>query len=350
MLINREFWDNEPPWLNVGGVHSDITISSRIRLARNLQGYPFPQKASEEKLNEVLVQIQEIVENTAHFTEFQFCKMQQLSKNECQLLMERRLISPEFAKRSRNRAVLFDKLGRSSIMVNEEDHFRLQLLDSGIKLEFLWGLIHDLEQKFEEKLGFSFSKDFGYLTSCPTNTGTGLRISVLMHLPALELEGKLDSIFYASDVFELEVRGFYGEKSDVVGSIYQISNKLTLGWTELKLLEDILKIALQIVDKEQEARKKIFETRNIEIEDKVFRTLGIIERARMLSSYELIEHYSNLIVGIDSGLIIDIEKQELQNILLWAQPAHLQLQYGEDLSEIERDVIRADMVRTRLRL
>ncbi len=172
----------------------------------------------------------------------------------------------------------------------------------------------------------------------------------MMHLPALEMEGKLKSLFQTSENFELTVRGFYGEKSDVVGSIYQISNKLTLGWKEHELLEDLLKIALQIVDKEQEARQNLFENKSIEIEDKVFRSLGIIERARLLSSVEFIEHYSNFILGIKRGLVTDMEKQELQNLLLWVQPAHLQLLYGKNMSAIERDAIRADMVRMRLGL
>lgn len=347
MFDDQITWEQKPAWLNNLGVHSEIALASRIRLARNVKGVPFPQNAPESKLDEIVIQVQDIFEEMDQFT---FWPIHRFSNQQRLLLQEKRLISPEFAKQSDHAALAFDSTGLTSIAVNEEDHIRLQVLDGGFNLEFLWGHINDVDQIFDRSLEYSFSDQLGYLTSSPTNTGTGLRISLLLHLPALELEGRLESIFEESNFFELNVCGFYGQGNDLFGSIYQISNRLTLGLTEFSLLDDFLKIGSEIVDKEQEARQRLLENRGIEVEDKVFRSLGILKHAKLLNTFEFIEHYSNLLLGINIGLIAEIDKQELHDLLLWTQPAHLQWRYGKELNSTEQDAVRAEVVKARLRI
>ncbi len=349
MFRLQQIWEQPVPWLS-DGPHSDVVLASRIRLARNLENLPFPHHAPNENLDEVIAKVCDAVRISSVVPEENFIEDGELSSADRQLLLERRLISPEFAQRARRAAVVFDETGRTSIMVNEEDHLRLQILDAGLNLEFLYEQIQEVDRALGQILEFAFSQEFGYLTSCPTNTGTGLRVSVLMHLPALDATEGLKAALGQSSPSGLTIRGFYGEGSDVVGNIYQISNKLTLGWTELRLLEDLLKIAREIVDKEEKARLKLLEERSVEIEDRVFRSLGILERARILSSREFIEHYSNIMLGIHIGLITEIDPADLKELLLYVQPAHLQWQWGKEMPAADRDVYRAEFVRTRLGL
>ena len=345
MFDDQIIWDKKPAWLSNLGDQSEIALASRIRLARNLKGLPFPKNASQNKLDEVIIQVRDIIGEMENFT---FWPVHRFNDQQRLLLQEKRLISPEFAKKSDFAAVGLDASGLTSIIVNEEDHVRLQAIDSGLNINFLWEQVNSIDQVFDQTLGFSFSEELGYLTSSPTNTGTGLRISLLLHLPALEFEGSLESVFKRSYSFDLGVRGFFGDGIDVVGSIYQISNRLTLGLTEFSLLDDFLKIGSGIVDKEHKARQKLLENHGIEVEDKVFRSLGILKHAKLLSAFEFIEHYSNILLGINIGLITEIDKQELHDLLLWTQPAHLKLRFGKEFNTIEADVVRAEMVKTRL--
>ena len=344
-----QIWEQPVCWLQ-DGPHSDVVIASRIRLARNLENIPFPNHAEPESLEKVVSRVREAVAHAGVFPEDQIFLSENLTPFDRQVLLERRLISPEFAQNNRETAVAVDDTARFSVMVNEEDHLRLQILDAGLDLELLWEKLRDLESALNRELNFAFSEEFGYLTACPTNTGTGMRVSVLMHLPALDATEGLKNALSQVSPSGLSVRGFYGEGSDVVGNIYQISNKLTLGWTELRLLEDLLKIAREIVDKEEKARQQLLEDHSIEIEDRIYRSLGILERARILSSREFIEHYSNLMLGIHIGLITEIDPADLRELLLWVQPAHLQAQWGKEMPAAERDVYRAEFVRQRLGL
>jgi protein arginine kinase len=345
-----EIWDILPVWLKGESTYSDVIISSRIRLARNLDNFPFPTNATDKKLSDIVNEIQNIVEANEFFSTMQFWRLSELSQPERQMLVERRLISPELSQKPDFGAAMFDSQNSISLMINEQDHFRLQIIDSGIELEYLWEKIHKIEQLFDEALHFSFSEDLGFLTSCPTNTGTGLRVSIVFNLPVLAFEGNLETVYDNPNLLKLTIKNYFGEENDIIGSIYQISNQLTLGWTEHKLLDAFLKIALQIVDKEQAARYKLLENRNVQIEDKVFRSLGVIERAKMISSVEFIEHYSNLKLGIELGLINKIEKHDLHELILWVQPAHLQWRFGKELNSLERELIRAEMIRTKLGL
>ena len=337
-------------WIGSDGSHSEVVLSSRVRLARNIQDCPFPNHASKQALSDVLAEARQALYSTSEFFSGNFWELKQLSSSERQLLFERRLISFEFAEERDSRAVAIGNGWKTSIQINEEDHFRIQLLDSGLSLSNLWESTSSLDNELSDKITYAFEEPFGYLTSCPSNVGTGLRLSVMMHLPALALAGELGKALTDLDDLGIAVRGFYGEGSDVVGSIYQISNSLTLGRTEVDLLRGLLKIAQQIVDKEHEARRKLLDSQRIDIEDEVFRSLGILERARKLSSPEFVKHYSNLMLGISTGIISEIEPLALNDLLLWIQPAHLQRHFGEEISEAERDVCRADLVRSRLAL
>ncbi|HDL18027.1 MAG TPA: ATP--guanido phosphotransferase [Bacteroidetes bacterium] len=350
MFEKQKLWDVRPKWLDGFGVYSDIVVAGRIRLARNLKNFGFPHKASQDQLEKILTQVADAVEETRKFTGLSFWWIEEFSELERQLLLERKVISPEFARKTERTALALGEWGRLSVMVNEEDHLRIQLLDTGIQLDVLWDQIQNIERLLAQKLIFSFSDDFGYLTCCPTNTGTGLRGSILLHLPALEHTGQLKSVFNEEKSFDLSIRGYFGEGSEVVGSMYQISNKLTLGLTEFNLLDGLLKIALKIVDKELKVRREFMENRNIGIQDKIFRSLGILERARLISSSEFMQHYSNLLLGIDLGYLPEINRLDLQNLFLWTQPAHLQWREGKELHALERDVMRAEIIKSELRL
>ncbi len=337
-------------WLGSDAAHSDVVLSSRVRLARNLRDYPFPNHASGEILHDVLAEAKQAVRSNSEFSGGNVWELNQLSSAERRLLFERRLISAQFAEEYANGAVVLDDGCRLSIMINEEDHFRIQILGQGLNLLPLWERIGRLDCELGDELNFAFDESFGYLTSCPSNVGTGLRLSVMMHLPALTMMGELSSIVENREELQIAVRGFYGEGSDVVGRIYQISNSLSLGWTGPDLLQGLLKIAQDTVDKEFEARRKLLDTQRIDVEDRVFRSLGTLERARKLSLPEFIGQYSNLMLGISTGIISEIDPLSLHGLLLWVQPAHIQWHFGEEMCETERDVCRADLVRSRLGL
>jgi|Deesub1362B_J571_1020462.scaffolds.fasta_scaffold01930_1 protein arginine kinase len=343
----EHFWEQPVPWIEEGP-ESDVVLASRVRLARNLNGYPFPHHARAEKMDEVVTKLEEAVLSLQVVPGENFVRNRNLSAEDRQLLLERRLISPEFAQSTDHRAVAFDKRGRFSLMVNEEDHIRMQIIDSGLDLELLWDELHDTDVRLRQRLDVAYQFEFGYLTACPTNTGTGMRVSVLVHLPALDATGRIKEVLSQQPPSGIAVRGFYGEGSDVVGNIFQISNRLTLGWTEYRLLEDLLKIAQEIVDKEREARAELLEKRPIDVEDRIFRSLGILERARKISSREFIEHFSNLMLGIHIGIIQDIDEGTLRRLLVWVQPAHLQLHLGKEMPAADRDIYRAEFVRAQL--
>ncbi len=337
-----------PPWLDCNAPDSDVVLSSRVRLARNLENVPFPNHARPEVLEEVLNQVEKVYSGVEFLKEAVFFDMGQLSIAEQHILAERRIISPEFVEKSIPEGLILGESGRFSIMINEEDHLRLQALDSGFQPEKLWEFAELIDRQMSTVVNYAFSDEFGFLTACPTNTGTGLRVSLFVQLPALSITGRLEDILKKKPPSGLVIRGFYGEGSDVIGDIYQISNQFTLGWTEWRILEDLEEIAGEIIAKERLARLEITEKDRVHLENRVFRALGVIERAKIISSLEFIELFASLKLGILTGLLPEINHQALNDLLVQTQPAHIQRMAGKPLSPLERDIFRADFVRKNL--
>lgn len=345
-----DFINSSIGWLDGSGPHADIILSCRIRLARNLAATAFPNRAEQATLAKIKERVEDAQQKATSLKDTLFLDMNLLSKLDKQMLVERRLISPNFAENDYPCGLIISEDEKTSIMINEEDHLRIQCLQSGLSMEAAWETIRQLDDELGEILEYAFSDKFGYLTACPTNTGTGMRVSIFIHLPALRMTRKLEKILSQKTPTGITVRGFYGEGSDVLGNIYQLSNQLTLGWTERRIMEDLNRMALRVIQQEQEARKDLFVKDKIRLEDRAFRACGILSQARILNSVEFINLLSALMLGVDMGLLKDISRRTLNELMVITQPAHVQKIHGRRLSARERDILRAELVRQRLNL
>jgi protein arginine kinase len=326
---------------------SDIVISSRVRLARNFDCYPFPFRMSQEQSSKLLSEVRDIVikSSATAADNFYFVNIQKLNPVDKQALVEKHLISPDLAESQRDSAVIISKDERISIMVNEEDHIRIQCLHPGMKIDTAWKLCNNIDRLFEEKVDYAFSKDFGYLTCCPTNIGTGIRASVMLHLPALVMTGYIKSILEACSKLSIAVRGMYGENTEAAGNMFQISNQVTLGQTEQEIVANIISVASQIIEQERALRNELYKQNSYRFEDKVYRSLGLFTNARIMSSEECMKLISDVRLGIDMGIIKTIDRSTLDKIMLLTQPANLQKTIGKPLSPEERDLRRAELIR-----
>jgi protein arginine kinase len=336
-------------WLNDSGKDLDIILSSRIRLARNLQSFPFTNRASNENLKEIIDIVVSGGKYSTPLRSSSFFDVTNLQTLDKQCLVERHVISPDFANKNNPRGVLIGKGEFISIMINEEDHLRIQSLQSGFSINEAWEIITKVDDDLGSNIEFSFSKQFGYITACPTNLGTGLRVSVSAHLPALVITQNIEKVFKNLNSKGITIRGFYGEGTDVLGNIFQISNQITLGMSEEEIIELVERETKRFIKKERDAREKILIEARIQIEDKVNRALGILMKARMLSSIELMSLLSAIRLGTDLDILdAKIERKKLNEIMILAQPAHIQKIEGRVLEPTERDNIRAEIVRKRL--
>lgn len=321
---------------------NDIIVSTRIRLARNLAKYPFPQTISAKAKEEVTEKVKNAIlgSNSTLSKEFKFVKMSDLKPSEREELAERHLISREMAE-SDDGAVFISSDETMSIMLMEEDHLRLQVILGGAQLKKAWELANKIDDVLEENLDYAFSEKFGYLTSCPTNTGTGLRASVMMHLPALTLTGNINKIISSASALGLTVRGLYGEGSKAYGNLYQISNQITLGTSEEEIIEKLLNISSQIEKHEKESEEAI--KNNESVADKLWRSYGTLKYARSIPSKEAKALLSDVILGENLG-IIDIKgKKSKTELIIESEPALIM--QGKSLSPEERDKERAKFLR-----
>ncbi|MDZ7331638.1 MAG: protein arginine kinase [candidate division KSB1 bacterium] len=339
-----------PRWLLGDGRHSDLVISCRIRLARNLKDFGFPNRAPSEKLNEILDMIEHCLEQTEELRGAVFVRLSDLEELDRQFLMERRLISPQFMKLERPCGLIIGPDEMISIMINEEDHLRIQALQSGLELERTWQLVRRIDDAFARTLNFAYSDQFGYLTACPTNTGTGMRVSVFIHLSALALSGRIEKIVGEIAPSEVAIRGFYGEGSDILGNIFQISNQLTLGRTEQSIMRRIENMTEQLIQLEQQASHDLLQENPLLVEDKVYRAIGTIKYARMLNSVEAVNLLSLIKLGSSMRLIDPIDHRTFNELLVLIQPAHLQKLNHATLSAQDRDILRIKLIRKRLNL
>ncbi len=327
-----------------------IVISSRIRLARNIAGFNFIPKCSESDMGNIQDLIITALNNTFIADRYIYIKIESLNDIEKTLLIERHLISKEHAEAEGPRGVALAMDEDISIMVNEEDHLRMQILSAGFKLDELWEKINKLDDELEGSLEYAFHEQLGYLTACPTNVGTGIRVSVMLHLPALRITNEIEKVFRAAQDLKLAVRGLYGEGTDALGDFYQISNQTTLGKTEEEIIEEFTGVIIpQIIEYEKHARNTLIESRKVSTEDKVWRALGVLMYARSIGTEEALHLLSHLRMGIHMGIIKDINVDTLNDLFLTVQPAHLQTLCGKRLGGDERSKLRAEYIREKLK-
>ena len=335
-------------WLGGTGPEADIVISSRIRLARNLRGQPFLSSADEQQFGQLERLIRESMENAAMPGGMSYFGMQTMPMLDRQFLVERHLISREHAYGKGPRGVGLAVDETVSVMVNEEDHLRIQGLCSGLQLREAWSRVDAVDTGLENGLKYAFSTEFGYLTVCPTNAGTGLRASVMLHLPALVMTRQIDKVFQAVSKIGLIVRGLYGEGTQASGDFYQISNQSTLGKSEIAIIENIEVVIPKIIEYEKTVRNNLMNQKHEVMEDKVWRAYAMLKYARVITSEETMDLLSAVRMGVSLGIIQDIKMSTINELFLFTQPAHLQKQKEAQLDEFERDMVRASYIRKKL--
>jgi protein arginine kinase len=335
-------------WLRGSGPESDIVISSRVRLARNLASYPFITKASDEDRQHILSLLREQAAAIHESGDLSYLDVDDMEGLDRQFLLERHLISREHAEGSGARGVAINPNEQVSLMFNEEDHLRIQVLLSGFDLERAWEQISKLDDLLNERLVFAFHPQLGYLTACPTNVGTGMRVSVMMHLPALVLTKQVDKVLRSLQKISLAVRGLYGEGSQAMGDFYQISNQITLGRTEPELVKQVTDVVPVLVDYERKARQFLIRENHDMLHDRVSRAYGILRTAQTISSEETMHLLSSVRMGVNLGLISDLEIPLVNELFIQTQPAHLQKLAGNSLESAERNVERARLLRRHL--
>jgi protein arginine kinase len=337
-------------WYLESGPESDVVFSSRVRLARNLKNYPFPARMDEILSHKMIDDIREVVDRSDKKGEygFVFYDMKALDQVERQVLVEKHLISPDLAEQKRESGVLVSRDGKISVMLNEEDHLRIQCLFPGMQLEKAAQLCNRIDDMFDNNFEYAYSTEFGYLTCCPTNVGTGIRASLMLHLPAITMSGLIDKILEACSKLGLAVRGMYGENTKATGNLYQISNQVTLGQNEEEILSSVKNIVFQIIDRERVLRNEMYGKDKQRFEDRIFRAYGVLTNARMISTEESLHLLSNVRMGINVGIIKDISIEKINELMIIVQPAFLRKAIGKDSGPEERDAERARLLREKL--
>ncbi|MCX7887194.1 MAG: protein arginine kinase [Verrucomicrobiae bacterium] len=331
------------------GPHDKIVISSRIRFARNLAPFVFPGWAKRPERQRALAAIRPVVEQLPEMQPCFSATMEALSQQEKQLLVERHLISREHASKNVGSGVVINREGTLSVMINEEDHLRMQALKSGLQLENAFKLLDKVDTELEQHLDYAFSPKLGYLTACPTNVGTGLRASAMLHLPGIVLSDQINQVIQSVGKLGLAVRGLYGEGTEALGNLFQISNQITLGEREGEILERLRKVILQIIEHEENARLVLLEKRPRLVYDQIGRAYGILTNARAISSKEALNLLSLVRMGADLGMFPQGTQTLTDELFILTQPAHVQQGVERKLTAEERDLRRADIIRARLK-
>src|SRR6266702_1430865 len=332
------------------GPFDRIVMSSRVRLARNLREASFPGWAKKPERIRVLELIRPTVEALPEMNDAFSESMDSLSTLDKQILVERHLISREHAAKSAGSGLVLNREETLCFMINEEDHLRMQALRPGLQLRQAWGAIDQADSMLEKRLEYAFNPDWGYLTACPTNIGTGIRVSAMLHLPGLVLGEQINPIIQSVNKLGLAVRGLYGEGTEALGNVFQVSNQMTLGESETAIVERLEKVLAQIIEHEENARASLLEKKPKMVYNHIGRAYGILANAHSISSKETMNLLSLMRLGVDLGLFPDLERWLVDELFIMTQPAHLQRRYSEKLGAEERDLLRADMLRERLRL
>lgn len=327
---------------------NDVVISTRIRLARNLKDFPFPCKLNSQGREKVIEKVRDAVKksNSPVASDFSFIKMSELTSSQSVSLVEKRLVSPEFISETDGRALLISKDECFSIMINEEDHIRLQVITKGLSLEQAYDTADKLDTLLDENLDFAFDEKLGYLTQCPTNLGTGMRASVMLHLPALEKSRAISRIAGNLSKLGLTIRGAHGEGTEPKGALYQLSNQVTLGISEKAAIENLKNITEQLIAQENQARERLCSS--IDIQDAISRSLGILRSALVISHDEALKLLSNVRLGIVSKQITDVSTETIDKLMIAVEPATLTVSLNKNLSAHDRDIERAKLIRAEL--
>lgn len=334
-------------WITDSGPMRDVVISSRVRLARNISGLPFPVIMDRETALETMDKIYNGImsSNSALVDQLKFIPMHELDPVERNILVEKHLVSSELVQRADYTGLIIDDNEEICIMLNEEDHIRLQCILAGYQLEEAWDTLDKVDDLVEGNIEYSYHETLGYITSCPTNLGTGMRASVMLHLPALVHGGHINAILQTISKIGLTARGLYGEGSEALGNIFQLSNQVTLGPTEEELISNLQIVVKQITDKEKLTREAIHKANGVEFEDNIYRSLGILKYAKKLSMKEFMALLSQVRLGVSMGIIEDIDLKDIDKIMILGQSANLHSYATEQNSlETDMDIIRAEVV------
>lgn len=345
-VINK----NTSKWMESSGPYSDLVISSRVRLARNLKEINFPHQLSEDEAREVVTKAAKAIESQEHewANKLLFYELENVSKLDRQILVERYLVSPHFIEQKIPQGFIINQDDSISIMVNEEDHLRIQCLYPGLQLEEAWETADQIDDFLESKLDYAFREELGYLTVCPTNVGTGLRASVMLHLSGLVLTGQASRIFSALSQIGLTVRGIYGEGTEAKGNLFQVSNQITLGIDEQEIINNLQAVTKQLIEQENQARNFLLQESEKKLEDRVQRALGLLSYARVISSNEAIHLLSEVRLGVDLELIKGVNRKTLTELMVLTSPGYLQKNSDGVLKPEERDIKRATVIRERI--
>jgi protein arginine kinase len=331
------------------GPHDRIVLSSRVRLARNLRGLAFPGWAKKAERLKSLEAIRPAVEGLPQLANAFSETMDNLLPLDKTILVERHLISREHAAKNAGSGLVLNKEESLCVMINEEDHLRMQALRPGLQLRQAWMAIDQVDTELEKKVDYAFSPELGYLTACPTNLGTGIRVSAMLHLPGLVLDEQINQIISGVNKLGLAVRGLYGEGTEALGNVFQVSNQMTLGEVETDIVERLNKVLLQIIECEENARGKLMEKKAKMVFNHIGRAYGNLSNAHIISSKETMNLLSFMRLGVDLDMFAGADRALIDELFIVTQPAHLQKQFTEKLAAEERDLLRADMLRERLR-
>lgn len=338
-------------WMSKEGPDSDIVLSSRIRLARNFEEYKFPTLFSHEEAKSVILKMEDSLKkfDFKKFGQMELLKIDEMQPLQKRVLVEKHLISPLLAENSTYGAVILTENEEVSIMINEEDHIRIQCLFPGLQLSEALDGANEIDDWVEDNIQYAFDEKYGYLTSCPTNVGTGLRASVMMHLPGLILTQQFNRVIPAINQLGLVVRGIYGEGSEALGNIFQISNQITLGKSEEDIVRDLKGVVSQLISQERSSREALRKTSNIQLEDRVFRSYGVLLNSRIIETKEAARCLSDVQLGIDMEYITNLPMNILTELMILTQPGFLQQFAGGPLRPHDRDIRRAALIRERLK-
>jgi len=337
-------------WLRGEGPHHQIVISSRVRLARNLRNRAFPGWAKKAERSSILDLIRPRVEELSEMQDSFSEGLQDLSALEKQVLVERHLISREHAAKGVGSAVVMNRRQTLSIMINEEDHLRMQSIRSGLQLKQAFKLVDKIDSALENKLEFAYDQHLGYLTACPTNVGTGMRASAMLHLPGLVLSELINQVIQAVSKIGLAVRGLYGEGTEAMGNLFQISNQITLGEKEDEIINRLSKVIETIIEKEHDARQVLLQKKSNTLSDQIGRAYGVLTYAHAMASKEALNLLSIIKLGVDLGTFPENRRLPIDELFIDTQPAHLQKTSQQKLNAEERDHLRAQIIRERLKL
>ncbi len=349
MNIIDDFTKTAGEWLSGTGPMSDVVISSRIRLARNLASYSFLSKADEGDRRKIYRALFEAISKTELNSRLVFVDIEEAAELDRQVLVERHLISRQHADAQGSRGVAVTPQETVALMINEEDHLRIQVMRSGLQLRELFEEVDDIDTAVQEHADFAFHEQYGYLTACPTNVGTGIRVSVMLHLPALKMTGELEKVSRAAKDMRLAVRGLHGEGTEATGDFYQVSNQTTLGKTESEIIAGFCDVVIpKIVNYELLARDALLQERRPKLDDAIWRAYGVLENARTMSTEETLYLLSHLRMGVNLGRLPNVRMETINRLFIHTQPAHLQKIKGARLDGEQRSIFRADYIRDNL--